>query len=161
MQLWYIFKTYFKSLSFHLTKKVVKLFHLFFFLCLTQNLFSVYILYSLPQRFRDIERIYETSCWQFFNGFMNMQEQFKRVPFYHLIKKFKTKFLQHSIIRKLRIRHFINSSDFSLYLNLTVSLQRWIYSTQFRFGVFSQILIREIRDLNSWNDIVIFSITAA
>ena len=36
----------------------------------------------------------------------------------HLIKK--TKYLQHSLTRKLRIRHLINSSDVSLYLNLTV-----------------------------------------
>jgi len=38
-----------------------------------------------------------------------MQEQFQRVPYNHLIKK--TKYLQHSIIRKLRIRHLMNSFD--------------------------------------------------
>ena len=47
-----------------------------------------------------------------------MREQFKRVPCNNLIKK--TKYLQHSIIRKWRIRHLMNSFDVFVIKGFTV-----------------------------------------
>ena len=54
-----------------------------------------------------------------------MQEQFKRAPNNHLIKK--TNYLQHFIIRKLKIRHLINSFDVSNIKGLTVVFSFFLY----------------------------------
>ena len=47
-----------------------------------------------------------------------MRVRFEIASYSHLI--IVTKYLQHSIIKRIRIRHFENSSDISLYLNSTV-----------------------------------------